>query len=77
MQEGKRSPPPSCAPGLHSNIKNLKPILLPSFGLNAGAAVNPARDFSPRLLTLMAGWGDEPFTVGTGSFLARKAIMIS
>jgi len=27
-----------------------------SFGLNAGSAINPARDFSPRLLTLMAGW---------------------
>jgi len=30
-----------------------------SFGLNAGAAVNPARDFSPRLLSLMAGWSAE------------------
>jgi len=29
-----------------------------SFGLTAGAAVNPARDFSPRLFTLMAGWAD-------------------
>jgi len=29
-----------------------------SFGLTAGAAVNPARDFSPRLLTLLAGWKD-------------------
>ena len=27
-----------------------------SFGLNAGSAINPARDFSPRLLTLLAGW---------------------
>jgi len=33
-----------------------------SFGLNAGSAVNPARDFSPRLLTAMAGWGELPFT---------------
>jgi len=32
-----------------------------SFGLKAGSAVNPARDFSPRLLTAIAGWGDEPF----------------
>jgi len=31
-----------------------------SFGLNAGSAINPARDFSPRLLTLLAGW-NEPF----------------
>jgi len=27
-----------------------------SLGLTAGCAVNPARDFSPRLLTLLAGW---------------------
>jgi len=32
-----------------------------SFGLNAGAAINPARDFSPRLFTLIAGW-DESFS---------------
>jgi len=29
-----------------------------SFGLNSGSAVNPARDFAPRLFTLMAGWSD-------------------
>jgi len=29
-----------------------------SFGLNAGSAINPARDFSPRLFTLIAGWED-------------------
>merc|ERR1711894_137521 len=34
-----------------------------SFGLNAGCAINPARDFSPRLLTLMAGW-DSDVTFG-------------
>lgn len=32
-----------------------------SLGLNAGAAINPARDFSPRLLAIMAGW-DRAFT---------------
>merc|ERR1712032_339400 len=32
-----------------------------SFGLNAGSAVNPARDFSPRLFTLIAGW-EESFS---------------
>ena len=35
-----------------------------SFGLNAGSAVNPARDFSPRLLSFMAGW-QEAFKVMT------------
>merc|ERR1712106_445146 len=33
-----------------------------SFGLNAGAAINPARDFSPRLLAIIAGW-DKSFTL--------------
>lgn len=38
-----------------------------SFGLNAGSAINPARDFSPRLLTFLAGWG-EAFTAGQSWF---------
>ncbi|MEV7997328.1 MIP/aquaporin family protein [Streptomyces sp. NPDC086077] len=32
-----------------------------SFGANAGYAINPARDFGPRLLTWMAGWNDLAF----------------
>jgi len=38
-----------------------------SFGLNAGSAINPARDFSPRLLTLLAGW-KEPFKAADSWF---------
>jgi len=33
-----------------------------AFGLNAGYAINPARDLSPRLFTLIAGYGPETFS---------------
>lgn len=32
-----------------------------TYGLNAGYAINPARDLGPRLLTFVAGWGDQVF----------------
>jgi MIP family channel proteins len=32
-----------------------------TFGFNAGYAINPARDFAPRLFTALAGWGGEAF----------------
>jgi MIP family channel proteins len=34
------------------------------FGLNAGYAINPARDLGPRLFTALAGWGMEVFRAG-------------
>ena len=53
---------------------NLAPVLVGavvlligiSFGYNAGYAINPARDFGPRLFTLVAGWGKDVFTVNNG-----------
>jgi MIP family channel proteins len=37
-----------------------------TFGLNAGYAINPARDLGPRLFTALAGWGHEVFRAGHG-----------
>ncbi|EDV29452.1 uncharacterized protein TRIADDRAFT_51804 [Trichoplax adhaerens] len=50
----------------------LKPLLIgfvvlnigDTFGLNCGYAINPARDFAPRLWTLIAGWGTPTFVNG-------------
>ncbi|XP_065905525.1 aquaporin-10-like [Dysidea avara] len=33
-----------------------------TYGYNCGYAINPARDFSPRLFTFCAGWGTQVFT---------------
>ncbi len=35
-----------------------------AFGANAGYAINPARDFGPRLFTALAGWEMEVFRAG-------------
>jgi len=39
-----------------------------SLGLNAGCAINPARDLSPRLVTLVTGYGSAPFKASNSWF---------
>jgi glycerol uptake facilitator-like aquaporin len=38
------------------------------FGLNAGYAINPARDLGPRLFTAVRGWGWQVFTASNHYF---------
>jgi MIP family channel proteins len=58
----------SAAPaGLAPVVIGLVVVLIGmTFGFNAGYAINPARDFGPRLFTSVAGWGAEVFRAGNG-----------
>jgi MIP family channel proteins len=57
------APPPNIGPVI---VGLLVLVIGMSFGLNAGYAINPARDFGPRLFTLVAGWGTEVFRANNG-----------
>ena len=53
-------------------VASLRPVLVgllviaigAAFGVNAGYAINPARDLAPRIFTAVAGWGSGVFTAG-------------
>jgi MIP family channel proteins len=64
ITDARNSPPPA---GLAPLIVGLLVVLIgATFGFNAGYAINPARDFGPRLFTAVAGWGGGVFTAGHG-----------
>jgi len=60
ITDSRNSPAPS---GLVPIVVGLLVVLIGmTFGFNAGYAINPARDFGPRLFTALAGWGGGVFT---------------
>ena len=62
ITDSRNSPAPA---GLAPVIIGLLVVLIgATFGFNSGYAINPARDFAPRLFTAMAGWGMEVFRSG-------------
>ena len=64
ITDTRNSPAPA---GLAPVVVGLLVVLIgATFGFNAGYAINPARDFGPRLFTFVAGWGAEVFRAGNG-----------
>jgi len=64
ITDSRNSPAPN---GLAPVLVGLLVVAIgAAFGWNTGYAINPARDFGPRLFTAMAGWGGEVFTAGNG-----------
>lgn len=62
ISDARNVPPPA---GLAPFVVGLLVIAIgAAFGFNSGYAINPARDFGPRLFTAMAGWGAEVFRAG-------------
>ena len=62
ITDSRNSPPPA---GLAPVVVGLLVVLIgATFGFNSGYAINPARDFGPRLFTSVAGWGSEVFRAG-------------
>ncbi|HEY7290850.1 MAG TPA: MIP family channel protein [Vicinamibacterales bacterium] len=62
ITDTRNSPAPA---GVTPVVVGLLVVLIgATFGFNSGYAINPARDFGPRLFTLTAGWGMEVFRAG-------------
>ena len=64
ITDSRNSPAPA---GLAPVVVGLLVVLIgATFGFNSGYAINPARDFGPRLFTFLGGWGAEVFRAGNG-----------
>lgn len=64
ITDTRNSPAPA---GLTPVIVGLLVVAIgAAFGWNTGYAINPARDFGPRLFTAVAGWGGEVFSAANG-----------
>jgi len=64
ITDSRNSPAPA---GLAPIVVGLLVMLIgATFGFNSGYAINPARDFGPRLFTFVGGWGAEVFRAGNG-----------
>ena len=62
ITDSRNSPAPA---GLAPVVVGLLVVLIgATFGFNSGYAINPARDFGPRLFTFVAGWGSDVFRAG-------------
>jgi MIP family channel proteins len=64
ITDTRNSPAPA---GLAPVVVGLLVVLIgATFGFNSGYAINPARDFGPRLFTFVGGWGGGVFRAGNG-----------
>jgi MIP family channel proteins len=62
ISDARNVPPPA---GLAPLLVGLLVVGIgAAFGFNSGYAINPARDFGPRLFTAIAGWGPDVFRAG-------------
>jgi MIP family channel proteins len=62
ISDARNAPPAS---GMAPLIVGLLVVVIGmSLGFNSGYAINPARDFGPRLFTAVAGWGAHVFRAG-------------